>query len=1111
MGGMPLLKSKLIMPELTSSFLLTDRIKELHNKMDSCRAVTICAPAGYGKTSLAVSYLSRKEAADFRVCWYRPDPEDRNLSVFISYLSEAMFPSEAPEFAESRESLKEYANSQFQSYQTVSALCQEMWAYHSHNDCTRTFIVLDDFQNVAQVQDICDMVRYMLDNLPFSCTVFILTRASLGIFTEKQKLKNKNLEIGVKDLTFGNPEIATLMQSMGQAVPDTKRAEIIEKNTEGWIAGVIILLQAFKGKGIDSRSIEFGISGQEDALFRYLSLEVLKSVDEYIRNAMARLALLQDFSEAEALEILKINNIPSLMKHCMEFGMFIQRIPGNPVVYRFHSLFREFLLNILKNTCTKEEFSMLNLRAAGHYMNNGAYSRAAEHLAKCGSSPEAMDIVIKAGFNKFMIGETGQLKMWLDMLPEDIIRANPVLLLFKAQLMPNTKQLEMIDPLKEILFQSLENNSLQLYNDTASVLIYIYNCINDMKGLLEMTECNPGHPGNISPELSNSLAMLDMVRFIAEERFPEAEAQSESIRYTLLPEDSKWLYLILSCIVYYCLGKLDKGEQCMKTALELYSFKAVEPSRGFILLFLSFILVLKNERECLTSYLDEVTGIGEKYEYEYLSAHGKRFAAYERYLSHERETSVELLDYAVFYFRQLGNSAMAAACRLLQCLWSIGHKRQASELEEALKDLSVIREASPGLMVYETSLSIIGAIARESGDFPLAEKILLSAIELAESKKAYQVLCGSYFHIARLYFDMDDNGRGRQYLKEALKLAEAKKYFMFWDIHTPTIVEMTLRGIRYDYCPGFAAELLGRYYDSSVTRYLAEKVNTIDERRIKAFTDDFVSAYKADKPKQHYLVKASLFGKSEIRVNGTMVPDTEWKTKKVKGFLEYLLLQSGNSVSKELLADIFWPGADNKSSMASQRTALYYLRKLLKKYNAEVTGNNSFIYETLEGLLIRKNDALELDVHDFLCIYREFSLLEGGHSKTGQAKAELLEKMISLYKGDLLKESDYEYYIISERERLRDIFLDACLKLSSIYMVQGESVPAEKVLRYALSVEPFDESICLELLKLYMSQGRKSKAVKLYYSFRKRLKQELDIEVDKRLTEAVSDGGPKGS
>ena len=69
------------MPELSASFLLTDRLQRLHKSMDPATAVSVCAPAGYGKTTLAVSYFIHQAAEPCRIAWYRLDPEDNNTPV----------------------------------------------------------------------------------------------------------------------------------------------------------------------------------------------------------------------------------------------------------------------------------------------------------------------------------------------------------------------------------------------------------------------------------------------------------------------------------------------------------------------------------------------------------------------------------------------------------------------------------------------------------------------------------------------------------------------------------------------------------------------------------------------------------------------------------------------------------------------------------------------------------------------------------------------------------------------------------------------------------------------------------------------------------------------
>jgi LuxR family maltose regulon positive regulatory protein len=189
MSSIPVLKSKLTMPELTENFLLTERLQKLYEDMDKCRAVTVCAPAGYGKTTLALSYLNHHAARPCRICWYRLDPEDTSLQVFLAHLTEALFPSKAPAFESSRKVIKEQAD--LSPQQIISMICSELWENHNKAGDTRIYLVLDDFHNVAQSQEICSLTRYLLDSLPPYCTIILMNRANLAVFTEKQKLEKK--------------------------------------------------------------------------------------------------------------------------------------------------------------------------------------------------------------------------------------------------------------------------------------------------------------------------------------------------------------------------------------------------------------------------------------------------------------------------------------------------------------------------------------------------------------------------------------------------------------------------------------------------------------------------------------------------------------------------------------------------------------------------------------------------------------------------------------------------------------------------------------------------------------------------------------------------------
>ncbi|MGI6451150.1 MAG: hypothetical protein ACOX3R_13085 [Desulfitobacteriia bacterium] len=82
---------------------------------------------------------------------------------------------------------------------------------------------------------------------------------------------------------------------------------------------------------------------------------------------------------------------------------------------------------------------------------------------------------------------------------------------------------------------------------------------------------------------------------------------------------------------------------------------------------------------------------------------------------------------------------------------------------------------------------------------------------------------------------------------------------------------MMLRSLSYGYCPDFACKLLERFYDKAAAQYLREKAKAMDENRLASFVNRFVSCYKPGEKENLYLVKATLFGKPEIAVNGLEV------------------------------------------------------------------------------------------------------------------------------------------------------------------------------------------------------------------------------------------------
>lgn len=284
----------------------------------------------------------------------------------------------------------------------------------------------------------------------------------------------------------------------------------------------------------------------------------------------------------------------------------------------------------------------------------------------------------------------------------------------------------------------------------------------DMNGIVRATESILRQKPEARDQFSNTLGLLEIMRSIGKSNFYRGYNLINSTRYSELPEEDRWLYLAYSCIIFYCLGRLDDAERCMKTALALDCVKNVEPAKATALYLLSTVLALQNKTDRLLPHLAELLVIGEKYGFIYHLAGAKRLAALEKYLALDTGAAVELLDDAVSLYYSFDNRAMAAATKLLRRLWTVQPGGGAADLDRAREDVADIQQLQAGMMLYEISLSVLGAIAGEAGDYSLAENCLLASIKTARRKKSHQVLCGSCFHLARLYFACSETEQGHR-------------------------------------------------------------------------------------------------------------------------------------------------------------------------------------------------------------------------------------------------------------------------------------------------------------------------------------------------------------
>lgn len=1113
MKGIPVVKSKLIMPQKSHFFVLTDRIRRLCLKMHNQNVVMITAPAGYGKTTLMVAALrlyaqesgvgsrdsgKNTNSQDCRICWYRLEQEDRDLVVFYAHFLRALFPKEEKVWNDLWESIANYGDIHTQ-YQYLNAIiCRELWAFHKN---IRTYIILDDFQQVKESREITESMQYLVNNLPANCSLFIGTRCETGILTVKQRLEKNILEIGPAELRFSEAELSTLLKESYKVKTNKALIQKIISHTEGWAAGIIILCQALnKDNAYDLDSILDKPEGK-DLLFKYFAYEVLRINNPELILFLVKATILREFTAAEAGKILDIENVQQLLTQCEKRGLFIQKIIGEVTTYRFHGLFREVLLQVQPDYLSGKEIEYFHLKTAQFYIENKNFTKAIEHFIACNNVKLAVELITRESVNLIALEAFEQLRLWFKLLPDEVVNNNAILLLIKSYTYQRGEK-EIVILSNRALSFFKENNDSNMQIRTLFLLNAFYQFKNDMRNAIN-TMCQAQTAAKSACDLPDEsiITVINLIKAVGEEKYSSGIAACQDADRLKLDEDWQWITLMYSCLLHCLLGELNAAGSFIKKALGMNLIKRTELLKGFALVYYALVSQLRNDHDAFGAAKSQTISIGEKFNIAFMLGFGQRLSAIEKYCKHDLPTALELLDSSTSHFDRLGNHALRSLNILNRCLWLSRQQNPKELLAEAKKVFRCLASSRPGQCIIEISQSILGALAREAGEYEFAEYSLLASIKKSQTKNAKQILCGSYLHLAKLYYDIGEKVKGEDILRHAFSIAASNGYVMFWDLHLPTMVEMSARCIKNNIYSEHAMELITSYYGKEAMMFLKNKALTIEESSLKDSCHTFISLYGNESMAVSNSMNIYLFGNFSIAVNGAEINETNWKTKKIAGILKYLILHRGKMTSRESLMELFWPESDKKAASMSLRAALYELRKVLTLFGIPLEGKDSLIYEKSSGLVVPASGMFSVDVNTFLSLNSELKRLPSPKSEI--QRTDILEKMVSIYRGNLLEDEPYEDWAFFEREKLKSIYLEAALELTAIYIERKDSGKTEEILLKTLALDPYNEQACLFLLKLYISTNQRGRALKLYADFEKYLKKELNVKPDEKLVSII--------
>jgi DNA-binding SARP family transcriptional activator len=211
--------------------------------------------------------------------------------------------------------------------------------------------------------------------------------------------------------------------------------------------------------------------------------------------------------------------------------------------------------------------------------------------------------------------------------------------------------------------------------------------------------------------------------------------------------------------------------------------------------------------------------------------------------------------------------------------------------------------------------------------------------------------------------------------------------------------------------------------------------------------------------------------------HGASGPAVLISARKARALLAYLALHPGRAHPRDRLTALLWPDVTDAQARQSLRQSLAALRRALPKGGGLVIDADTVAVDP---------SRVDVDVARF-----EHLVADGSRPR--------LEQAVALYRGDLLesfhvKAPVFEDWLVTERERLRELGRKALATLLAHQTRAGAGEAALHTARRLLTLDPLQEDVHRAVMRLYVAQGQRAAALRQYQSCVGVLRHELGVE-----------------